>query len=261
MDRGGSHDPAASRAVSVNPGELAALAAIAFCGSVVFGITGFGAALVTIPLATHLVPLPFALALYVLMDLANAFRIGFENPAHAVRREWTRLVPTILLGTVAGVTLLVNLPRAAATLALGVFVLLFSLYSLASRPDARRILPAGWAWVAGFAGGITSTVFGAGGPPYAMYLSHRGLTKEQYRATMGFATLTSISLRTVAFLAIGILLDLKVWLYAAAVIPAGLAGLWAAGHLFRRISREALMRAVSLMLLASGVSLILRALA
>jgi uncharacterized membrane protein YfcA len=44
--------------------EVAALAAIAFLGALVFGITGFGAALVTIPLATRLVPLKFALALF-----------------------------------------------------------------------------------------------------------------------------------------------------------------------------------------------------
>ena len=244
----------------VGPGEIALLAAIAFAGSVVFGITGFGAALVTVPLATHLVSLPFALAVFVLMDLANAFRIGFENPNNAVKSEWTRLVPTILLGTVAGVTLLVNLPRQAATLALGVFVLAFALYSLASRPDARRMLPTRWAYAAGFAGGITSTLFGAGGPPYVMYLSHRGLTKEQFRATLGFTTLTSISLRAAAFFATGFLLNLDVWFCAAAVVPAGLTGLWAASHLFRRISRDTLMRAVALMLLASGASLILRAL-
>lgn len=243
------------------PAEIAALAGIAFIGSVIFGITGFGAALVTIPLATHLVSLPFALALFVLMDLANAFRIGFENPKHAVRREWTRLVPTVVLGTAAGVTLLVSLPRQAATLALGIFVSAFAIYSLMRHPAAQTRLGSGWAYVAGFAGGVTSTLFGAGGPPYAMYLSHRGLSKEQFRATLGLATLTSISLRTAAFLVTGILLDARVWLYALAVVPAGLVGLWAAGHLFRRISREALMRAVSLMLLASGASLTLRALA
>lgn len=247
--------------MSLQPAELAALVGIAFLGSVVFGITGFGAALVTIPLATHLVPLPFALALFVLMDLANAFRIGFENPRHAVRREWTRLVPTIVLGTAAGVTILVRLPREAATLALGIFVIAFALYSLARHPESQARLASGWAWVAGFAGGVTSTLFGAGGPPYAMYLSHRGLTKEQFRATLGLATLSSISLRATAFLVTGLLLDPEVWLRAAAVVPAGLAGIWAAGHLFRRISRATLMRAVSLMLLASGASLTLRALA
>jgi uncharacterized protein len=246
--------------MAIDPAEIAALAAAAFAGSVIFGITGFGAALVTVPFATHFVPLPFALALYVLMDLANAFRIGFENPKNAVKGEWTRLVPTILVGTVVGVTLLVNLPRSAATLALGVFVLLFAIYSLTRHPDAQRVVSARWAYVAGFIGGITSTLFGAGGPPYAMYLSHRGLSKEQYRATLGLATLTSISIRTVAFLATGILLDPRVWICAVFVVPAGLAGIWAASHLFRRISRETLMRAVALMLLASGASLILRAL-
>jgi hypothetical protein len=245
----------------LDPVEIAALAAAAFAGSVIFGITGFGAALVTVPFATHFVALPFALALYVLMDLANAFRVGFENPRNAVKSEWTRMVPTILAGTVVGVTLLVNLPRGAATFALGVFVLAFALYSLLKKPGAERRLPASWAWVAGFAGGITSAVFGAGGPPYVMYLSQRGLSKEQYRATLGLATLTSISIRTVAFLAMGLLLDPKVWLYAVFVVPTGLAGIWAAGHLFRRISREALMRVVTVMLMVSGASLILRSLA
>ncbi|MGH9576665.1 MAG: hypothetical protein ACRD3R_04430, partial [Terriglobales bacterium] len=72
-------------------------------------------------------------------------------------------------------------------------------------------------------------------------------------------TLTSISIRTVAFLAVGFLLDPKVWIYAAFVIPTGLAGIWAASHLFRRISRDTLMRVVAFMLLASGASLIVRA--
>jgi uncharacterized membrane protein YfcA len=246
--------------VGLDPVEIAALAAAAFAGSVIFGVTGFGAALVTVPFATHFVPLPFALALFVLMDLANSARIGFENPKNAVRSEWTRMVPMIVAGTVTGVTLLVNLPRGAATLALGVFVLLFALYSLLRNPDTHRIVSSRWAWFAGFAGGVTSTVFGAGGPPYAMYLSQRGLSKEQYRATLGLATLTSISIRTLAFLVTGILLDPKVWLYAVFVVPAGLAGIWAASHLFRRMSREVLMRAVAFMLLASGASLILRSL-
>ncbi len=247
--------------MALDPLQLGVLVAAAFAGSVIFGVTGFGAALVTVPIATHFVPLPFALALYVLMDLANAFRIGFENPRNAVKSEWTRMVPAILAGTLAGLTLLVSLPRGAATFALGVFVSAFAVYSLARHPDAQRVLPAGWSWVAGFAGGVTSALFGAGGPPYAMYLSHRGLTKEAYRATLGLATLTSISMRTLAFLAIGFLLEPKVWLAAVLVVPAGLAGIWAAGHLFRRISREALMRAVALLLLASGASLIVRSLA
>jgi len=236
----------------------AALAAIAFLGALIFGITGFGAALVTIPLATHLVPLKFALALFVLADLAAALSVGLENPKNAVRAEWTRLVPMILVGTALGVTLLVNLPRAAGMLLLGLFILWFAILNLVRRANTKIVSPR-WAWVAGLAGGITSTVFGAGGPPYAIYLSQRGLTKEQFRATLGFATLTSISLRLCAFLVTGLLLDADVWLKAVAVVPACLLGIWVARKIFRRISRDALMRAVALLLLASGTSLIWRA--
>ena len=240
-------------------GEIAYLAGVAFLGALVFGITGFGAALVTIPLATHVVPLQFALALYVLSDLACAAAVGFENPKRAVRAEWTRLVPMIAVGTVVGVTLLVNLPRQAATVALGTFVVLYSLWSLRRNAFEGKPVSSGWAWLAGFAGGITSTVFGAGGPPYIIYLSRRALTREQLRATLGFATLTSISLRAVAFLLTGILLDWKVWAAAAAAVPAALVGIAVARRIYRRVQREMLMRLIMLMLLASGISLIFRA--
>ena len=205
-------------------------------------------------------PLKFALALFVLADLGAALMVGLENPKNAVRAEWTRLVPMIFVGTALGVTLLVNLPRAAGMLLLGLFILWFAILTLVRRAHTR-IVSSRWAWVAGLAGGITSTVFGAGGPPYAIYLSQRGLTKEQFRATLGFATLTSISLRLIAFLVTGLLLDPDVWLKALAVVPACLFGIWVARKIFLRISREALMRAVALLLLASGTSLIWRALA
>ena len=203
-------------------------------------------------------PLQFALALFVLVDLGAALMVGLEKPKNAVRAEWTRLVPMILVGTALGVTLLVNLPRRAGMLLLGIFVLAFALYTLLPHGRARILRP-GWAWVAGLAGGITSTVFGAGGPPYAIYLSQRGLTKDQFRATLAFATMTSISLRLVAFTLTGLLVDREVWLKALAAVPACLAGIWVARRIFRRLSRDALMRAVALLLLASGTSLIFRA--
>src|SRR5512140_1817800 len=100
-------------------GLLLLIAGIAFLGSLVYGITGFGSSLVTIPLAIHFVPLPFALAVFALMDLANALRLGLQHPGDAAKSEILRMVPLVLVGTTIGVTLLVNLPRAGAMLALG----------------------------------------------------------------------------------------------------------------------------------------------
>ena len=239
--------------------EILALAPIAFLGALVYGITGFGAALVAIPLATHFVPLPFALAVFVLLDLANGLRIGLEAPQHVVRGEVVRLVPMLVAGTVLGITALVNLPRRGALLALGVFVVAFALYSLFAR-GPRRTLSRGWAWPAGLLGGITSAMFGAGGPPYAIYLSQRNLAKEAFRSTLAVTSIASISMRLIAFALTGLMSQVAVWVAAAVALPAAWIGISTASHLFRRIRRETLMRAVALMLLASGGSLVARAL-
>jgi uncharacterized membrane protein YfcA len=240
-------------------GELAGLGAIAFAGALIFGLTGFGAALVTIPLASYIVPLPFALALFALSDLVSALGVGLENPRNAVRGEWTRLVPMIVAGTALGVTALVNLPRAAGMLLLGSFVIAYAIYALFPH-EYRQPVSRNWAWLAGFAGGVTSALFGAGGPPYVIYLSQRGLSKEEFRATLGLVTMTSISLRVVAFLFTGLLRDPEVWRSALIVVPAALAGIAVGRRIFLTTSRSVLMRAIALLLLASGGSLVWRAL-
>src|SRR5437870_7112884 len=116
-----------------------ALAPIAFAGGFIQGLTGFGSALVTIPLATFFVPLPFALAVFAVVDFANGLRLGLENPKNAILGDVARMVPLMIVGIVTGTTLLVNLPRNASLIALGAFVLGYAIYSLSRRPAAATV--------------------------------------------------------------------------------------------------------------------------
>lgn len=240
-------------------GTLAALALIACAGAFIFGVTGFGSALVTIPLSSHLLPLPFALALFSLLDCSNAWRVGLENPREVARGELARMLPLVVVGTVIGMTLLVSLPRAAAMVALGVFVFAIAITNLV-RGGAVGLVSQRWAFVAGVCGGITGTLFGAGGPPYAIYLSRRGLSKEAYRATLGMCSIFSISVRVTAFIIAGTLTTLKPWLWALVLLPASTLGLWLARRAFDRLSRDVLIRAIGVMLAVSGLSLVIRGL-
>jgi len=239
---------------------LPLIAAIAFLGSLIYGMTGFGSALVTIPLATHFVPLPFALAVFSLVDFASSMRIGLQNPKDAVKAETIRLVPFALLGTVIGVTVLVNLPRAGAMLALGVFVASYALYALLKRPGAV-VVSRHWAYLAGMLSGITGTVFGAGGPPYVIYLSHRSLSKEQFRATLTLTTVFTIGMRLTAFALTGMIFKAEVGVAAAFAVLAAMVGLSLASWGFKRVTRELVLRAVAVLLLANAISLIVRAVA
>ena len=236
---------------------LPLIAAIAFLGSLIYGITGFGSALVTIPLATHFAPLPFALAVFTLVDFASALRIGLQNPKDAVKAEIIRMLPFVLVGTVIGVTVLVNLPRAGAMLALGLFVVLYAAYALLSKPGTSAV-SRHWAYLAGFSSGVTSTLFGAGGPPVAIYLSHRPLSKEQFRATLTLNTVFSIGIRVTAFTITGLMLKAEVGVAAAFAVLAAMVGLSLASWAFKRVTREVLLRVVAVLLLANGISLIVR---
>src|SRR4051812_42826871 len=112
---------------------------LAFAGAFIYGISGFGSALLTIPVSSHFLPMPFSLAVFGLADLVNALRVGLENPRLAVKSEVLRMVPFSLCGTVIGLTLLVNLPRRWGMLALGLFVAGFALYGLFKRSKPRII--------------------------------------------------------------------------------------------------------------------------
>ena len=237
---------------------LAWLAPLAFAGALIYGISGFGSALLTIPVSSQFLPLPFCLAVFGLADLVSALRVGLENPRLAVKGEVLRMLPLVLVGTLIGLTVLVNLPRRWIMLALGLFVAGFALHGLFGR-GTSRIISQRWAPLAGLAGGLTSTLFGAGGPPYAIYLSRRPLSKEQFRATVTMTAIFSISMRAIGFALAGFV-DEKVLLSLLVVIPAGLAGVAVAGQLFRRMSREALVRFVEVVLLVAGASLVVRAL-
>ena len=85
---------------------------------IIFGISAFGAALVTVPVLSHFFPLDFVLPVCVLLDVSAALAIGTRFSREADYRELKWLAPAALIGAVLGVTLLVNLPRQGTLAAL-----------------------------------------------------------------------------------------------------------------------------------------------
>lgn len=231
---------------------------VACLGSFVYGVTGFGSALITIPLASLIYPLPFVLAVFALLDIVNALRVGLAQPQAIVREEARRLIPCCILGVLIGTVLLALLRTQILLFALGLFVVSFALYSLLA-PEASLRIGAHWGYLAGFSGGITSAIFGAGGPPYVIYLSLRPHGKQAMRATLAATSIVSVGARIVAFAVAGLLSPPAVWLTAAPLVPAILGSLWLADRAHHRISRTAMIRAIRGLLLVAGMSLVIRA--
>lgn len=237
---------------------FAIAAAVVFGAYVVFGISAFGATLFTVPILSHFLPLEFVLPMCVLLDVSAAFALGVRFSRDADRTELAWMVPFSLAGAIAGVTLLVALPRQATLAGIGAFLVAYALYSMAQR-GATRMVSRAWAPVAGFVGGAFGTLFGIGAPPYAIYLAHRTQDKLGYRATLSNMVIFSVGMRALVFTAGGLMLADRLIGFAM-LVPFCLAGLWLGNRLQARISRGGLLRVVSGLLLLIGVSLIVRAL-
>ncbi|RPI46627.1 MAG: sulfite exporter TauE/SafE family protein [Betaproteobacteria bacterium] len=241
-------------------GTILLFAAIASLASFVYGVTGFGSGLIAIPLASHFHEMRFVLAVFALLDIVNAVRVTTSQPRAVVADEAVRLVPSCVLGVALGAVLILVLPARLLLLALGTFVSGYALYSLAG-PGTQPTIGMRWAYVAGLSGGIASAMFGAGGPPYAIYLSMRPHGKEQIRATLAVTSLVSIGTRLIAFGFAGLLSSWTVWGTALAVAPVSLLALWFADRVHRGLSRQAVLRALRILLCLAGISLLVRAIA
>jgi uncharacterized membrane protein YfcA len=236
----------------------AVAAAVVFGAYVVFGISAFGAAMFTVPILSHLLPLDVVLPMCVLLDVSASLALGVRISREADRSELVWMVPTSLAGAILGVTLLVNLPRQVVLVALGTFLVVYGAYSL-RQGGAVRMVGQGWAPVSGIVGGALGTLFGIGAPPYAIYLSRRLADPVAYRATLSSMVIFSVSIRALVFTVGGLMLADRVTGFAL-LLPFALCGLWLGNRVQGRFSRDTLLRFVAAMLLLMGASLIVRAL-
>lgn len=235
---------------------LAGLVVIAVC-YIVFGITGFGASLMTVPILSHFYPVPFVLALACILDLSSSVLLGWRRRREADKSELTWVLPFSLVGAAAGVTLLVNLPRTAIVIAIGLLIVAYGLYGLLAPAPSRQV-SRGWAPLAGFMGGATGTMFGMGGPPVAIYITRRIIDKERLMATLSVGVGFNLLIRFGVFAVAGLLLQKELIPGLLLFAPAAFIGVRIGSRLHLSMPTARLLRIVYVVLIGAGISLVVR---
>jgi len=224
---------------------------------VVFGIAGFGTALIAGPVLIHFMALSRIIPLLVLLDFIAAFGNLLPSRQSVVKAELLRLLPCMAVGCTLGVVFLLNLKSDVLLLLMGLFITTYALYSLAVKVRPTQ-LAAGWAIPMGTVGGLFGALFGSGGFLYAIYLNSRLSSKEQVRATQAALISCSTIVRLSLFLLAGVYAELALLLLALCLLPAMVLGSWMGRALIMKLSREAFVRLVTWLVLASGIALITR---
>jgi uncharacterized membrane protein YfcA len=239
---------------------LLAAALIVMLGYTVYGLTGFGSAIVAIPLLAQFFPLRFAVPMMLVFDLVTGLLLALRNRHRLSRPELMRLLPMVAVGMLAGVTLLVRVDERWLLLALGAFVVTYALWSLANRAVPTPI-SARWAFPAGLVGGAFTSLYGTGGPIYTIYLARRLSDKIVLRATIGVLIFCTALIRLVLFTGSGFYRQPGLLPLAFALLPCALLGYLAGSRLHARMPARRAVQAVWLLLIVGGSSLFLRALA
>jgi uncharacterized membrane protein YfcA len=235
---------------------IAPLALIIVFGYTVYGLTGFGSAITSMPLLVLFIPLRMAVPLMLVFDLCAGLLLGLRNRRFIAGREALRVIPFMLAGMAVGLLALVHAPERSLLVVLGVFILAYAGWSLLAR-GAPKPLGAAWAAPLGVVGGIFTALFGTGGPFYTIYLTRRLQDKLVLRATISGVLLFSAVTRLILFTGAGLYKQNSLPALAALLLPCALGGLYLGNRLHQRLPAERIRQAVWVVLTVGGASLVL----
>src|SRR6266545_2307207 len=146
-------------------------AAVLFVAYLVPGVAGFGSGLIAAPPLTLVSPVTAVVPVVVSLDYIGSASQSVRNLDDIAWREQAVLLPFMLIGILGGLYLFTVVPTQVLAKTLGALVIALGIYQLlpmSLRPARGSRIAATYC---GFLGGLLGTLFGTGGPFYAIYLN------------------------------------------------------------------------------------------
>lgn len=240
-----------------SPGALLVLAAASFIASLARGFSGFGGALIFVPLASAAVGPQAAAPILLLIDGVAQLALLKTAWRGANRREVAVMAAGALLGIPLGAVILTHvdpmaLRWAIAALIVAMLALLISGWRYHGRPNSATTAGVG------FAAGILSGAVQAGGPPVVAYWLGGSTSALTVRANIILFFFCTSVVAAASYFATG-LLGLDVLLLAALTVPFYALGMYLGTRMFG-LASEGTFRRVSFVLIAGAAIISLPAL-
>jgi len=249
-----------------SPAVAGVVAVVLFLAGVVSGLSGFAFSAVAACILWLLPPLqavPLIMLLSVCNQLLSVGKLRKEMVLRgtAEREGALAYIAGGLLGVPIGLALLQTLPAGMFAAGLGLFLVYGALVLF--KPDSLRIKLSGWrpAVAVGAAGGIIGGFSAFPGSMPVVYLGLRGMSKAETRGiTQPYILALQVVSLSILALAHSAIFNAQFWLLWALTLPAVLLGSSTGVALYRRMNEVNFRRAVLILLIVSGVSLVVKTL-
>lgn len=231
------------------------LLAIVFIAALLQTTSGFGFALMAMPLVALVIGVKAAAPLVALtgitlyaVNLAR-YRRGFDG------RVVLPLAVAAALGVPLGVWALSSLDEDLIKRVLGVILIAYALYGV-WKPHATPLRSNLWAYPVGFLAGLLGGAFNTAGPPVIIYGNLKQWPRDLFRSTLQALFLFSGSLVIAAHAAAGNLTNAVLTTYLL-LVPALLLGVWSGAWVDRHISNQHFRVLVQILIFATGLLLLI----
>ncbi len=228
-------------------------------GYTVLGLTGFGSALIIVPLLAWQWPLPEVVALTLMLDLPASLMHSGLNWRQVQWPELRRLLPGMVLGTLAGLWLTHHLHSRWPLLALGVYVALVGLRALRAGASLAPLHPR-WGLAYGFGVGVVEMLFGTAGPVVVAWLTRRLDHAHEVRATIPMVISVAVLTVLAGMASDGRLSEPQLWQRWLLLILPALLAVWLGHRLAHRVPVARLRQTICALLVVSGSVLAIKAL-
>ena len=230
--------------------SIIALSLIIFISSVVRGFTGFGLALVAVPLIQFFMPVTDT-AVFIAMINVIFSLLYFRKSKEIVKNQplgamalWTGI------GVAAGTVILKFVNPAYIQLIWGVLII-FIVISLVRGLNLNIRSERTALTLSGIFGGILAGATGITGPPVAIILSSMKTPKEKFNAIISIFILFAVTYALLFYLITG-LIRKEIILLALCSVPAMLAGIYTGDRLVSHISQKTFATVVYIVLVIMG---------
>ena len=228
-------------------------------GYLVLGLTGFGSALVIVPLLAWHWPLHEVVALVLVLDLPASLMHSGLNWRQVQWGELRRLLPGMVLGTLAGLWLTHHLSSRGPLLALGVYVAGVGLRALRSGQTHAPVHER-WGLIYGGGIGVVEMLFGTAGPVVVAWLTRRLPDPHHVRATIPMVMAVAVLTVLTGMAFDGRLSQPVLWQRWGLLIVPALLGVWFGHRLAHRVPVARLRQIICALLVVSGSVLAAKAL-
>jgi uncharacterized membrane protein YfcA len=227
-----------------------AICAIAFVSGTARGFSGFGSALIFMPLASSIAAPRLIAALLLIIDFIAAAPLIPNAWKQADRKATAVIVCGALIGVPVGTYFLSRLEPVTTRWIISVFVFALLLLLLSGwryRGRDHAAISVGVGALSGFCSGLAQT----GGPPIVGYWLGRPIPSVTARANILLFFAASDFFSVVSYVVTG-LITLDAVKFSMMVGPVYAIGIWFGASLFGRAS-EAVFRAICYALIAAAV--------